>query len=416
MPGIHSKFGASSAKRLLACPASYGLTEKVNPPNTSSKFADEGTVAHALAEDRLAGDNKIAVGDTLAPTPGVPITIDQDMADYVSTYTDYVELLKTLGYQVFLEQQVSPAWLWNEHISTTPPIPLFGTADCIAWNEETGSLVIADLKFGRGVPVDVEWNPQLLYYALGAMRFLADKLGKHFVVDMIAGSPPVLKSVRTTIVQPRAPHPDGPVREWIYDPYGVVQWGTNTLMPGVRDAVEVPYEKQRMEAGDHCQFCPVRAHCPELMKLAASMAAATFDPSEIIEEELPELLVKADAAELWISAIRHFAHGKMLDGHEVPGFKLVAKRATRKWTNEDEVEEILSKHGLGENLTHDRSLRTPTQVLKHAKGNRALTDALNERIAAVSSGTTIAPDNDPRPAVSPRRSADDVFTDDEMTE
>lgn len=398
MTRAHSPFGASSAKRLLACPPSYALTHRLGAPSKSSKYAAEGTLAHSLAEDFLKTGKVVAlsVGET-RNVDGHDVKIDEDMLEFVSVYTNYVEVLRTIGYEVWLERRVSPDWLW---LPKAPPVDLFGTADCVAFDADTKTLLVADLKYGRGVPVEARWNPQLLYYALGAIREISTLMG---------GAGPKIEHIKTTIIQPRAPHPDGPIRDFTYTLGQVVGWGREVLKPGVHTAVEEL--NKTYTYGDHCQFCPVRVQCPELQRLAGEKASTAFVEEDMTDEELPELLKVADAIEIWMSSVRTYAHERMLDGHEVPGFKLVAKRAVRRWTAEDEVEGLLTKFGVPAATTHERSLKSPAQILKAVKSNRELSDALNERVTAQSTGTTIAPVNDPRPAVEARRAAADVFDD-----
>jgi hypothetical protein len=398
----HSDFPASSAKRLLECPASYAETKKLpaGAPRRTSRFAVEGTVAHTLAEQAIVQhDANAFMLNTLGTKmelDGFEIFIDEEMLEHAELYVSTVRGYEALGFEVELEQRVSPDWLWSPN---KPPIELFGTSDTVAFNPATGELVIVDLKYGRGIPVEVEWNAQLLYYALGALREVTIKHGKD-----------AIKSVQTVIVQPRAPHPDGPVRSWKYTPGQLVQWGFDTLKAGV-DLV-AKGKNLPFKAGDHCKFCPVLGVCPELTRAAQDTAAAVFanKPPAPTREEILRLVT---ILEPWIDAAKQDAHDALEQGVAINGWKLVQKRATRKWDDSNAVARV----GGAFNLTVDDlfgppEVLSPAQLLgsKKVKTDPALLAELNKHVVSVSSGTTLAPASDPRPAVPARPAAKDVFS------
>lgn len=276
MPSQHSQFGASSAARLLACPGSFGLIDEAKTKGVytgyskSSDYADEGTAAHLLAEMCLSSGKE--PHDYIGHKINLPsrkdrpgFEVDYDFAEAVAVYVNEIRTMQSLGYECFLEQTVEPAWAWTGDIDNPqdPEIPfdLFGTADCIAYNSATGNLMLVDLKFGRGVLVEVEDNTQLKYYALGALRF-AEQQG--WAPGMF---------ITTVIVQPRARHKDGPVRKFNYQRDKLIEWGRDVLKPGIMEAIK-PSDK--FQTGDHCRFCPAALACPEAKKKSLEAARAIF--------------------------------------------------------------------------------------------------------------------------------------------
>lgn len=404
----HSEFPASSAKRNLTCAAAFAASlPYAGGPRKSSVFAAEGTAAHAFAEAYLRDGTPIPDGGTWSADghsgPWTP-----ELADFVREYTDVVESLKALGFEVWLEQKVSPNWFW-EPGGKKPPLNLFGTADCIALNAETRTLTVVDLKFGRGIAVEVEDNVQLLYYATGALAATwADRPGQK------------IDHVEIMVVQPRAPHPEGRARTQRFTVKEVVEWAEGVLVPGVEKAVAVANKKLPPEykAGDHCRFCPALLSCPEIEKTRQDAAAGVFDdmldaPLGPTVEELAKLLDQAEIMERVAARIMDAAYERAtVSGEEIPGWKLVPKRAVRSWNDAASAEEELAAAGVSADVYLDRpEFKSPAKVLgdRAVKNNAALVAALKPFVSSISSGTTLVRDSDPRPAVAARPQAADVF-------
>lgn len=413
MSRAHSLISASSFKRTRMCPASYRAGQQLGSGgNRSSSFAVEGTVAHYISETALEGKKELAnhLGETIT-IDGHSITVDEEMVDMADMYVGFVETLRSLGYLVWLEQRVSPNWLWSPAL---PPVDLFGTADCIAFHPDLAHLVVVDLKYGRGIPVEVEWNDQTLYYILGAIPAVGELLQTTRVLE--ERGPTGLTSVEAVIIQPRAPHRDGPIRRKTYTVNEVLKWGTDTLVPAVDQAVHdanAPFA-----AGDHCKFCPAAARCPEILKTAQDKARSAFtdDPADHDGAEWKKLLDTADVLETWIGAVRKAAHERIENGLPVDDWKLVPKRATRKWRNDDAVVELLEIYNVDKKLWLDTDIRSPAQILaqKVVKSDPELHRALLDQVTSISTGTTLAPADDPRPAVPARGSARDAFSNDAL--
>lgn len=423
-PTTHSNFSASSSARLLACPASYRLSlEADDGTRRSTVFSAEGTLAHSLSEAcAFTGrDPHSFVGDTKT-ADGFSFTIDDEFADAVQVYVDVLSGLRAVGYVMALEQRVTPQVHWDGLEALD--VELFGTADCIAYHHEHKALVVADLKFGKGVPVEVEGNTQLLYYASGAAH---DSILKDICAKTGADYNGV-ENVTLVVVQPRAFHRDGPVRRVSYTMAEVVEWARGPLHHGVQRALED--DGTTLVDGKHCRFCPVLPHCDKPQETAFETARAAFlnTPIENIpapdepgaalpdvhlsDDKLGELLDKIEIISPWLDAVKRLALDRAQANRDVPGWKLVPKRALRRWADEPaeimpELEKNLEAAGRTLDEITETRLLTPAQAQK-ALGKKDYEELVAPLVVKNSSGVTLAPDGDPRARVQ-RRSAKEAF-------
>lgn len=414
-PTAHSTFSASASARLLACPGSYALALKVDEENghvrRASVFSAEGTLAHAMAEACLHAslDPSHFLGETRT-ADGFDFTVDEDMVDALRTYVDHVRGLTVMGYSVQLETRVRPSGLWE----ALPPldVDLFGTSDVVAYNPQTRDLRIVDLKFGRGVPVEAADNPQLLYYAAGALAYLREQ-----------GAWP--ETVTATIIQPRAPHPSGPVRWCNYTANSVYEWARTTLYEGVARALSD--NGQTLFAGKHCRFCPVAPHCETLKNLSFQTARDAFlaAPGQNLPASAPdhavmpqvtlsdaalgEILDKIEVIGPWIDAVKRLAIERLEAGQTVPGWKLVPKRPIRKWADEDTDRIMADMEAAGVDVDEISvlTLLTPAQAEKKV-GKKRYEAEIAPFVVKTSSGVNLAPEADPRSVVA-RQTAQEAF-------
>lgn len=379
----HSRLGASIAHRWMACPGSVGLSSGVEE-SAGTVYAAEGSAAHELAEMCLRQDRdaeefleeEITVGNHV-------FTVDQDMADGVQVYVDYVRSIydREAGDILLVEHRFDLSHIFPE---------MFGTGDAGVYKAKTKSLYVVDLKFGKGHAVEAANNPQLAYYGLGMIA-----------VPSLVGIQ--IDKVVLAIVQPRAPHRDGPIREWETDPVHLLDFQADLAEAAARtqepDAPRVP--------GDWCNFCPAAGICPELREVALLKAQAEFADviaPDLSESELAELLEKADLVECGIKAIRAEAFARAEGGAKIPGWKLVPKRAVRKWKDEGTVvATLIVDHDVSSDDLWNRKLKSPAQVEKLL--GKAGKDALADLVIKESSGNTLARDTDPRAEARPTRSA-----------
>lgn len=274
---------------------------------------------------------------------------------------------------------------------------LFGTSDAIVWQPGIERLSVIDLKYGAGVPVEVEDNPQLQYYALGAL--LANKQWKPREVEVV-------------IVQPRCPHPDGPVRAQVLQVVDLLDFAAD-LVEAVKRTEEASddhakighgiftealWANKYLEAGDHCRFCPAAAICPEQRRKAQELAKQAFAPGLPYDaQQLAEKLEWLPVLEAWIKNTREFAYAEAEKGHDIPRHKLVEKRATRKWRELSAVDITRLEIAVGGEVYDEPSLKSPAAIEKLLpKDQRKILDDL---CVKESSGHTLVHESDRREAI-----------------
>lgn len=383
MAGTHARKAPSAAKRWMNCPGSIAASDGI--PERSSVFADEGTAAHALAEhcgvhgynaDRFVEqwidlDGKL-YDDRPDDVDGV-YEVTEEMVWSVQLYLDTVRHSVKPGDDFGFEAKV--------HLNDE----IHGTTDGWAYDPKTQHLAVFDLKYGRGVLVEVADNPQAIIYAIGKARALQNR---------------GIRTVEIVIVQPRAKHADGPVRRATYDAGQLLDWWAD--IEAAAAACDEPDAPRK--AGDWCKFCPVEGVCPARKSYALDAARLEFmegeltDPTTYDPTELAETLSKLDRLEGWAKAVRDFALAEAKDRRVPPGWKLVPTRATRKWKNPDEAVEFLTDiYGMDKADVYLSKLKSPAQVEK-VIGKKNVKD-----IAGLyehkSSGVVLAPLDDPRPTV-----------------
>ena len=353
---LHAKLSASGAHRWMACPGS--VNAESNYPNKSSSFAEEGTRAHELMEACLVSGLDAA-----------EISVDEEMADSVQIYLDYVRSI--LPDHLFVEKEVD----FSEWIPGG-----FGTADTIAIKNNT--LHIVDLKYGKGVRVDAERNPQAMLYALGAYAeygFL-----KEFT------------TVKIAIIQPRLDH----ISEWELSIVDLLKWGEQASQAAAEtespQAKRIPGEKQ-------CRFCKAKASCAALAAMTENTIMADFEalgeiqpPNKLTQERMAIVLRAKPLIEAWLSAVENEVKTVLAEGKEFPGFKLVEGRSNRKWIDDEITVSTQLGSKLGEDLWTTKMI-TPTQAEKLlGKKGKAYLDGLVTKPRGI---PTLAREDDPRPAI-----------------
>lgn len=321
----HAKLSASSAYRWFQCPGSLKEIAALPPElqNPDSVYAREGSAAHALAElillDPQMATEVLGYWITLdgelweKPINGTfPVT--REMLDAVLVYANEVEKHHVrLSYpDILVERRVYPLADRREDC--------FGTADVILL-EMFGELVVEDFKYGKGIAVDVEDNLQLKIYGLGGLN--------------VVGDDGAVEKITTGIVQPRANHPDGPVRTATYTVAEMREFEGELREAARRtDDPNAP-----LVPGEHCRFCPAAAPCPALRQLTVQTALAEFPddepqiklPNPDDPDEMARALKLAGLIEQWPKAVRQMSMVAALRGKGPTGYKLVRGRANRKW-------------------------------------------------------------------------------------
>jgi hypothetical protein len=371
----HSSLGASSAYRWMKCPASVRMSEAI--PNQSSTFASEGTAAHRLAEwCLLEGQRPFdRIGAYIDTPDGAKYEVTEEMASNVSMYVDVVESTR-LSYEDSewgVEKKFNLDWLVRG---------MFGTCDAFVKSKDQKQVHIFDLKYGAGVPVYAQENPQLMYYALGVLG------------DRLAGT--VYDSVTLTIVQPRIEMTG--VSSWTVSTEELYSWAHEKLLTA---ALATKRPNAPFSIGEHCKFCRALGVCPEfatenekVMELAVIPQTRELrDPREISPADKGRMLAFLKMLAPWAKALEASAQDDAMRGIEIEGFKLVRKRAgNRRWKNEGQAEKAFAKYG--EQIYEPASLKSPAQLEK-VVGKEAVAQ-FTERPEA---GFQLAPLSDKREAV-----------------
>jgi hypothetical protein len=352
--------GGSTAKRVINCPGSVALCQKV-PPRPSSKYADEGTLLHNVMAEMLGSDKELRHVLDMEYN-GIKLTgelIDEKVRPALDAIN---EIDPDAQLEFAVEQTVSFGDL----------IPgVFGSCDLIGRIGDRA--IILDWKFGDGVAVEAEENSQLLFYTAAAIRTPA--------LEWVFKD---AKEIECIIVQPPK------IKRWVTS-FDRVRQFERELTYAVKQSAK---PDAPLKIGDHCRWCAAKPICP-LMTGAVDRATQT-QIKDLNVTQLGDMLQRADVLEDWISDLRALALQVLESGNPVPGYKLVQKRATRQWKDEESAKQALLKH-LSMTDVMETYLISPAQAEKKLK--KLKLPMPDDQIISVSSGTTLAPESDPRPAV-----------------
>lgn len=408
----------------MACPGSVALAANA-PPDKGSAYAEEGTFAHALAEQALLAGKRDAldyVGSTVSISAGEgrsTKTVDEDMARAVNVYLETVWEVydDDEGSEIEVEQRfVIP-------VEAADDGEVFGTNDCLVYQPHRRKLTIFDYKHGAGVVVDVEDNIQLKFYAMGALQ-------AHPEWQIV--------EIELVIVQPRAFNAGEsrgvkrwslPLVETIEFPYEL-----NEAITRCKEAMRQPYADVRddslslkdfLHPGDHCRFCPASTICtvreqefveacnedlagvslPDLTDFALSTPTEAFD-----FDHMARIVAAYERLGPWVSDLRAKMDEHLLAGGHIEGWKVVEAMARRKWTSsEEEISTHLQlMYDIPDELVRPKSLVTISEVKRLLKSHVSKADyAEAEKDVTLrfttkeSKGLTTAPESDRRAAIQP---------------
>ena len=352
--------GGSTAKRVINCPGSVALCQKV-PPKPSSKYADEGTLLHNVMAELLGSDKELRHVLDMAYN-GIKLT--GDLLD--EKVRPAMDAINEIDPEAKLEYAV------EQTVSFGDLLPgVFGSCDLIGRIGDRA--IVLDWKFGDGVAVEAEENPQLLFYTAAAIRTPA--------LEWVFKD---VKEIECIIVQPPK------IKRWVTS-FDRVRQFERELVYAVKQSAK---PDAPLKIGEHCRWCAAKPICP-LMTGAVDRATQT-QIKELDAEQLGQMLERAAVLENWISDLRALAMQVLESGNPVPGYKLVAKRATRQWRDEETAKAALCALLPITEVT-ETSLISPAQAEKKLK--KLKLGLPDDQVISVSSGNTMAPENDPRPAV-----------------
>ena len=361
--GNHALLSASSSHRWLNCPPSARLCEGYD--DKGSNFAAEGSDAHSLCEYKL----RKALGME-AKDPTEDLTwYDAEMEESASGYSAFVmelvaEAKKTCSDPVVLiEQRLD----YSKYVQSG-----FGTGDCVLISD--GTLHIVDFKYGRGVLVEAEDNPQMKLYALGALEI--------FDCD--------IETVSMTIYQPRRAN----VSTFTLTRQELLDWAETVLVP----TAELAYAGDgEYHCGEWCQFCKAKADCRERARANMELARYEFrQPPLLTDEEVEEILGKLDSLMDWASDIKDYALQAAISGKHWSGYKLVEGRANRRYTDENAVVAAVKAAGYD---PYDEPKLLGVTAMTTLLGRKQFNDILGGLITKPQGKPTLVPESDKRPAM-----------------
>lgn len=383
----HAVLSPSSAKRWINCPPSARINAEA--PQRDTVYTREGTLAHAMAEFKARKHFFPGIGPKKYKAQMDKFRADELWQDEMDGYTDdYLDALKDIaaGFDVqphvALEQRVD----FSEYVPEG-----FGTADCLLIGPVGGAttLHIVDFKYGKGVAVEAEENPQMMLYALGAL------LDYDPIYD--------INLVRMTIVQPRIrSEPD----TWELDAHTLLAWAGAVVEPAAKLAIQGGGE---FREGDWCRFCAIRGSCRARAQANLEAARMEFkEPPEMDDAEVAEALTLGRRLKTWLSDLEEYALGACLDGREIPGFKAVEGRSVRTWTDADGAFAAAKAAGIPEEMLYERKPVT-LAGLEKIMGKKPFAEALGEYVTTPPGKPALVIAEDRRPAITRRPDAEEDF-------
>ena len=358
----HAYLSASASHRWMACPPSARLCAQED--DRTSEYAIQGSCAHELGQFLV----EQALGrECRDPTEDLTY-YNAEMQEAAEAYRDFVmeqvNAAKALCREplVCVEQTLDYS-KWVQHG--------YGTGDCVIVAD--GLLHVIDLKFGVGILVSADHNSQLMCYALGAL----DTFGCLYDFDR----------VRLSIFQPRRDNVD----TWETSKAELLRWADEVLAPVARLAYKGEGE---FKAGDHCQFCKVKATCRKRAEYAMELARFDFtDPPTLDEDEIAGILPRIDTLVSWAEDVKAWALQQALSGVTYPGWKLVEGRSNRKYSDEAAVAAVVTKAGFD---PFEKKLLGITSMQKQL-GKKRFEELLSGLIVKPQGKPVLVPETDKRP-------------------
>lgn len=364
----HAVLSASSAHKWLVCTPSARLEEKVE--SVTSEYMAEGTLAHEISEFKLRnyffdGLNKRSYNSKMKKFEKEEY-YNPEMQGYTDTYVDYIKSL-------VLQETSKPFVAIEQKVDFSTYVPEgFGTADFLMIQGDT--LHIVDFKYGKGVEVSAENNPQMKLYALGALE--------QFKILY-----PIMR-VKMSIVQPRIDN----ISEFEMPAGQLQMWGNTVVKMQAEKAFKGEGE---FVPGEHCRFCRVKGTCRYRSESNLKKIEEAKNSPILSNKELGEILTKVDGLENWIKDLKDEALKQILKGENVAGWKAVEGKSNRKIVDIDKAFEILKSNGIEEALLYERKPLSITQLEK-VVGKKQLVEAIGDYIEKPKGSPTLVKESDKR--------------------
>ena len=360
----HALLSASSMHRILECPPSARLCANIE--DRASPYAQQGTDAHELCEYKVLSALGKAGHD---PTEELEF-YDAEMESCTEEYRNYVmEQLEEA--KKFCKD---PIVLVEQRLDFSKWVPDgFGTGDCLIVADDV--LHIIDFKYGLGVLVEAEHNPQMMCYALGGLD----------IYDGIYD----IKTIKLTVFQPRRDN----VSTCTMSKEELLTWADTVLSPTAKLAYE---GKGEFKAGEHCVFCKLKATCRKRAEYNLELAKYDFEmPATLEDTEIAAILPKVDDLVSWANDIKEYALQQALSGTKYDGYKVVEGKSNRKYTDESAVASAVTDAGFDPYEKHLLGVTAMTSLLGKTKFNELLGDLIEKPQGK----PTLVPETDKRPAL-----------------
>ncbi len=363
----HALLSASGAARWMNCNPSARMEDMF--PDTTSEYAEEGTLAHEISELKLT-EYVSPMGIKSFNSKYKKLKEHKLYKPEMDNYTEfYIDCIKELMMSfdktptVFIEKKVD----FSDYVPDG-----FGTADFLTVYGST--LYIRDLKYGKGVPVFAENNPQLMLYALGALL--------EFSVFMD------IETVNMGIIQPRLDS----VSVWEIPASDLLEWAEKEVKPNADRAFVGNGE---FKIGN-CTFCRAKAVCKARAESNMSLETEMKLKRNILSNaEMGEILKRAQDLIKWVKDIENYCHQAILRGEEVPGWKLVEGRSVRAFSDTEKALEILKEKGVEEELMYERRVLSLAQ-LEGVVGKKDFNDYVGDLVIKPKGKPTLVPETDKR--------------------
>lgn len=355
----HAVLSASSSKRWLNCPPSAKLNAEI--PDITTEYAKEGTDAHELAEYKV---NQLLGIKADNPAENLDY-YNQEMEDCTDIYAQYIAEQ--------MSQYSSPVVMVEQRIDFSRYVPGgFGTGDCIIVADDT--LTVVDFKYGKGVAVEAEYNPQMMLYALGALEMFS------ILYD--------INEVKMVIFQPRIEN----ISEFSMSVSDLMSWAENELKPKAERAAKGEGE---FFAGEHCRFCKVKATCRKRAEYNLAIAKYDFAPPDMLDDsEIEMILERADALTACAADVKEYALSEALKGRKWNGYKVVEGRSNRKYTDEKMAAAVVKK--AGKDPYSEPKILGITEMTKLLGGKKKFDELLSKYVCKPQGKPTLVPESDKR--------------------
>lgn len=369
----HALLSPSSAHRWLNCPLAPRLEATL--PEKPSEYAREGTVAHSVCEitaKKKFKKVKAAEYNRVIKKLKTDAVWDDEMLHTAETYVEHLT-------ELAMEFANEPYIAFEVKVDISDYVPeAFGRCDCVMFGGDT--LIITDYKHGKGVPVSPDENPQLMLYALGALKLYKPLFGV------------ALKKVAVYIDQPRIGAYDG----WTCTMDELLAWG-ESVKPKAQMAFMGFGE---YHAGDWCRFCRANGICKaqaeQQIGAFDDFSAAVGNPTALLSpSEMGEVLKRGETLVSWYETVREKALESLLNGEKIPGYKVVEGRSTRCWTDQDKALDKLQESGVDRAVIYDSVPKTLAQLEK-LLGTARFKELVGEFVTKPQGKPTLALETDSR--------------------